>query len=60
MKNLRRFSGASILICVLTVQAFAGEIHTGIAEQPSSSSESNINVMTELAMNILQSILPVF
>lgn len=66
MKNsYRKALCALVLSLALTASAFAGEIHTGITnppQPPPTSGEQTVttDTVTEIALNLLQSVLSLF
>jgi hypothetical protein len=70
MKNYRKFVAALVLALVLSVPAFAGEIHTDVTSSPPApiaasgeihtgkdSSTPKADITTGLALELLQSLL---
>jgi hypothetical protein len=69
MKNIQQLCGTVVLICVLTLSAFAGQIQTGIIDPPPSTtadgqiqtgSSETLDLNTQIALNLLQSVMSLF
>ena len=62
MKNLRRLSVALVFTLALTIPTFAGEIETTVAGQigTGSSEATAVDSATEIALNLIQSVLSLF
>jgi len=66
MKKTKRFCAVTLLGFALSLNISAGEMHTGIASSAqfdaatTTSQKTPVSFLTELFLNIIQNVVPIF